>query len=130
MSDDSQKSPQKKILIVEDDEPTRRLIATIMLREGYVAVIAASGDSAMKMVETSPFDAVILDLMMPLVDGRMVIDFLSELPSAPPVVVCTAAGPAATSAITSPLVKAVIRKPFEIDDMREIIASVLAGGTC
>jgi DNA-binding response OmpR family regulator len=115
----------RTILIVEDDEPTRRLLTTIVTRDGHLAEFANNGWHAIQALSARNFDAVILDLMMPDVDGRAVIDHIDRSAIRPPVIVCTAAGPTVTSKIDSPSVRAVIRKPFEVDELRRIIAEVL-----
>ena len=115
---------RKMVLIVEDDAATQQLLVALLRREKYDAAVAADGRRAIEMLETQTFHAVILDLMMPDVGGQEVIDFLAKDGRAVPVIVCTAAGPRVTDAIDSPLVKAIVRKPFDIDELINAVASI------
>lgn len=114
----------KTVLIVDDDLPTQQLLATLMRRNGFSSVIASNGAEAIDVLTTTDFGVVILDLMMPIVEGRAVIDFISREKEAIPVIVCTAAGPRRTELIDSKVVKAIVRKPFDIDHLSALVASL------
>jgi CheY-like chemotaxis protein len=114
----------KSVLIVEDDEPTQLLLVALMRRNGLDSVVAANGAEAINLLMSRDFAVVILDLMMPTVDGQEVIEYVAREKETIPVIVCTAAGPRTTDAIDSKVVKAIVRKPFDIDDLSAIIASV------
>jgi DNA-binding NtrC family response regulator len=114
----------KTVLIVDDDGPTQQLLVALMRRDGFGSVIAANGAEAIKLLADADFAAVILDLMMPTVHGQAVIEYLSGEKRGIPVIVCTAAGPRTTDAIHSDVVKAIVRKPFDIDELTSIVASV------
>jgi len=60
---------QKKILIVEDDHNTASLVARYLEKEGFQTVIAADGLEAIEIVRQQHPDFVILDLMLPKMDG-------------------------------------------------------------
>ena len=62
-------SPARPILVVEDDEPTREIIAELLKTRGYVVTTAADGVSARSQVAASLPQLVILDLMIPKVSG-------------------------------------------------------------
>jgi CheY-like chemotaxis protein len=87
----------------------------LLQRYGYGAVLASDGGQAVELLKKREFSAVVLDLMMPEYAGAHVISFLAESDSRIPVIVCTAAGPASTANLDTKIVKAVIRKPFDID---------------
>ncbi len=81
-----------KVLVVEDDEPTRELIRRTLEGEGYSVVEAENGEVALARVHADDPDIVVLDLMMPVMDG---FEFLRHLRddaerSDLPVVVATA----------------------------------------
>ena len=109
------------ILIVEDDEPTQNLLRTVLQRCGYTSEVASNGREAIALVQANAYAAIILDVMMPEVSGRDVVAFLGTIPGAPPVIICSAAGPTALKDFDSAVVKAVVRKPFDID---ELVAAV------
>jgi DNA-binding response OmpR family regulator len=86
------KALSRRILVIDDDEDSRDLVAHI-LRDGHYDVqVAADGDQAFALMAAARPDLVILDLMMPVVDGWQVLRSIQEGPDPPPVVVLTAAG--------------------------------------
>ncbi len=116
--------PAKTILIVDDDPPTQQLLKALMHRNGFESVSAANGHEAIEILRTRTFSAIVLDLMMPTVDGRGVIEFLTGDKRDIPVILCTAAGPRATEKVQGDMVRAVVRKPFDIEHLMETIARV------
>ena len=64
------------ILVVEDDKHTRKLLETILKREGYSDLKAEDGVIAMEVLENNHVDLIILDIMMPNMDGY---EFAKEL---------------------------------------------------
>lgn len=59
----------KKILLVEDDESQRILYHDELAEAGYEVVMAANGREALKKLETAKPDLIILDIVMPVMDG-------------------------------------------------------------
>ena len=59
----------KKILVVEDDESQRILYHDELAEAGYEVVMAANGREALKKLETTKPDLIILDIVMPVMDG-------------------------------------------------------------
>ena len=104
----------RKILVVENDSSTRKLLEVLLRRHGHETTSVEAGAQAIELLERSAFDVVIVDLMMPEVSGHDVIAYVAERSPQTPVIVCTAAGPKITDALQSSVVKAVIRKPFDI----------------
>jgi CheY-like chemotaxis protein len=83
------------VLVVEDDEQLRQLYRTALTMSGYCVREARSGFEALRMLDSSPVDIVVLDLMLPGVDGFMVRDELASSPgtrSIPIVIVTGASG--------------------------------------
>jgi CheY-like chemotaxis protein len=112
-------SQSREVLVVEDDLATRTLLETILRRSAAKTTMASDGAAAITLLEARSFDLVILDLMMPHVGGFDVIDYLKTAPRRPPVIVCTAAGPAMTRDLPTDIVSAVMRKPFDIVELME-----------
>lgn len=113
------------ILIVEDDEPTQKLLSVVLGRFGYRSEVAADGSDAIARLRQQEYSMVLLDMMMPRVDGWAVIDFLSSGERRAPVVICSAAGPKALQELPEAVVKAVIRKPFDLDQLIVTIQSLI-----
>ena len=112
------------ILVVEDDVPTQNLLRAVLQRFGYAAEVASNGSEAIAKLEATPYAAVILDIMMPVVGGPAVVDFLSAMTAPVPVIVCSAAGPRALPEFDTNVVKAIVRKPFEIEHLIAVVESV------
>ena len=112
------------LLIVEDDEPTRRLLQAVLTRAGYVCAFAINGREAMETLRTNDYAAIVLDIMMPDVSGQEVIDFITAESIPIPVVICSAAGPRVLTGFDPNVVKAIIRKPFDIEQFVATIVSV------
>jgi len=60
------------VLVVDDDAPSVKMIAFLLREEGYLVSTADNGVSALQKVEEEPLDLVILDVMMPRMDGHEV----------------------------------------------------------
>jgi diguanylate cyclase (GGDEF)-like protein len=110
-------STQYKILIVDDEEPTRKLIVSLLSPKGHQCVTANNGREALdKMMETK-FDALITDIVMPEVDGITLTKELSKYYQNLPVMVITGYTEeySAESAIASGA-REFIYKPFAISE--------------
>ncbi|WP_411741953.1 response regulator transcription factor [Schnuerera sp. xch1] len=60
---------KRKILIVEDEEPIRKLIKINLEREKFIVTEAETGEKALEIAQTGDIDVVILDIMLPGIDG-------------------------------------------------------------
>lgn len=82
-----------KVLVVDDDPAVRRLVCDVLQAYGYTTAAAADGFAALRMVASEQPDCVVLDVMMPGLDGHAVLTHIreSEGGSDLPVVMLTAA---------------------------------------
>jgi two-component system OmpR family response regulator len=112
------------VLIVEDDEPTQNLLQAMLRRWGYTSEIAANGREAIASLERSEFSTIVLDMMMPSVGGREVIEYVTARSKPTPIIICSAAGPATFQDLDPAIVKAIVRKPFDIDEVINAIDRV------
>jgi two-component system OmpR family response regulator len=62
-------NPQVRVLIVEDEVKLAALLRRGLLEEGHAADITGSGEDALWMAQATPYDAIVLDLMLPGLDG-------------------------------------------------------------
>ena len=81
-----------RLLLVEDDEPLRRLLTDQLRERGYAVQSVADGRAAIAAIGDDPFDIVILDRMLPFVDGVDVLRWLREQEVMTPVILLTALG--------------------------------------
>ncbi len=82
---------EKKILLVEDDKPLQELYALNLKNEGYKVIQASNGQEALaKAVDEKP-DLILLDIMLPEIDGLSVLDILKKTPKTEsiPIVILT-----------------------------------------
>lgn len=90
MVEESGRAPQ--ILVVDDDPDTVAILARHLQREGFVALEAISGLECLRIARENPVDVILLDLMMPEMDGFQVCRKLKENPATAeiPVIMITA----------------------------------------
>ncbi len=72
----------KRILIVDDDLTQAELVEEILQSDDYLSEVATSGEMAIQLVRRKSYDLIILDLLMPQVDGFVVLDNLRKDPIA------------------------------------------------
>jgi CheY-like chemotaxis protein len=115
----------KTVLIIDDDAPTRGLLKAVVIRAGLEALVASNGGEAIDIINTrDDLACIILDLMMPVIDGSAVIDHLSSAGRTVPVIVCTAVGPRLTPELDRTIVRAVIQKPFDVEQLAAMLKSL------
>ncbi len=117
-------SDQNRVLVVDDDEAIRKLIAAILRRRSFHVDTVANGEEALRKLAEHPYNVMLLDLMMPKVDGYTVIERLREQKIEVEIVVVTAAGASQVNAIDRSRVRAVISKPFDVSQLVEIVSNV------
>lgn len=114
---------KKRVLIVEDDPAVRQIVRVLLERDGVEVDIAEDGERATVLLLERTYAAVLLDLLMPRLDGHGVISFMREHALETPVVVVTAV---ADSADLDPeIVRVVLQKPFEARELRKVVSAVL-----
>jgi DNA-binding response OmpR family regulator len=117
-------SPVPRVLVVDDEPPIRALVAKILERAGLAVDIAADGEEAISKLRTGVYDAVVVDLMMPKIDGEGVIDFVRTMSGLRPAVIVASAGePQVLHRLDSAVVHSIVRKPFEIDMLGDLVTA-------
>lgn len=114
----------KCVLIVDDDPAVRQILRALLGRDGLEVHIAEDGERATAMLRERTYAVVLLDLMMPRLDGRGVIAFMNEQHIEAPVIVISAVGDTAED-LDPKLVRVVLQKPFEVRDLRMVVAAVM-----
>jgi CheY-like chemotaxis protein len=118
-------SEKPRVLVVDDDPVIRSTVAELLLDEGYEVDQAADGAEALATVGRSAPDVIVLDLMMPVLDGWAFVERCRELPVARdvPIVVMSATHSLHESAerLHAMGVRAVVAKPFDVDALIAIV---------
>ena len=78
------------LLVADDDQVARELLAEVLGREGYRVRIAVGGAECLRLAEAEPFDMALVDLRMPDLDGLGVLKRLGAIQPGLPVVILTA----------------------------------------
>ena len=118
----------KKILIVDDEPSIIVPLQFLMEQNGYETTVAFSGEEAMESIETDPPDLILLDIMLPIIDGFEVCQRVREKPELDHVriVMITAMGSEANIAKGMALgADAYITKPFSNAAVVEKVKNLL-----
>ena len=118
----------KSVLIVEDDQNIAELLRLYLEKEGYVAAIASDGGAGVEMFRKLQPDLVLLDVMLPVMDGWTVLQNIRK-DSMTPVIMLTAKGET-TDKVSGLKMGAddYITKPFEMKEVLARIEAVLRRG--
>jgi two-component system, OmpR family, response regulator len=114
------------VLLVDDEESVQKLLTYPLEREGYRVVQARDGEEALARFGEEPVDLVILDLMLPRVDGLAVCRRLREERSAVPIIMLTARGDEGDKVLGLELgADDYITKPFSIREFMSRVRALL-----
>jgi two-component system, OmpR family, KDP operon response regulator KdpE len=114
---------RKKILIVDDEERLLRILSIKFKISGYDTITAPGGGKALELIKNEKPDVVLLDIIMPGVDGFQVLEELRKF-SDMPVIAFSARpenGPKAIKAGATDFVP----KPFDVEKLTEKVEQVL-----
>ena len=111
------------VLVVDDERAIREVIVKLLVDEGYRVVAAEDGAQALELLPRERPDLVLLDIMMPLVDGREVVRRLRQMPGleATQVVLMSAA----VAPAPDDRVAAFLPKPFDVERLLETVGQLL-----
>src|SRR5207253_769412 len=114
------------ILVVDDEEIMREILETLLKREGYDVRLAASGDEGLELARSMPFDAAIVDIMMPGLNGIETLDELKRIDEDLAVLIITAYA-SVESAISAMKNGAFdyITKPFKNEEVLVVVRNAL-----
>lgn len=115
----------RRVLVVEDDRDVRELLVEALAAEGYEVSSAIDGADALAKLDRKPTDLIVLDLMMPGMDGfafRERQRERSEIAGIPVVVLSAIPGDPRVSGLAP---KAVVPKPFSIGRLIETVDQVV-----
>ncbi len=115
-----------RVLVVEDERKVLQFIRNALLAEGFAVDAVADGEAGLAMAATTPFDAIVLDIMLPGRDGLSVLRLMRERRISTPVLLLSARGEVGERVIgLNAGADDYLAKPFALD---ELIARVRAVG--
>jgi chemosensory pili system protein ChpA (sensor histidine kinase/response regulator) len=119
-------STRPSVLIVDDDLTIRKLISTILCRREIDFSTARDGIEALEKLDEGRYEVMLLDLMMPRMDGYEVLGRIRERADRPFVILVSAQGDYAAPGLDPTVVHAILRKPFDIEFLVDLILSTAA----
>jgi CheY-like chemotaxis protein len=116
--------PQKRVLVVDDDATVRELLSSVLERESLTVDLAADGQEALALLSENTYSVVLLDLLMPKVDGFTVLDRLAGGGKPLPVVlVVTGADRGALAQLDAQRIHGIVRKPFDSEELASLVVA-------
>jgi two-component system response regulator MprA len=114
----------KTVLVVDDEPAVRATLRAILEDEGYAVLEAAHGGAMLELLTREPADLVLMDVMMPRVDGREAYRELRARPDLPrvPVIMMSAA---IRPERLDPSISAFLHKPFELSHLLALVANFI-----
>lgn len=115
---------QPRVLVVDDDAAIRALVAKIVERAGLSVDVARDGAEAIEKIESNDYNVLVLDLMMPNVDGYGLVEHLKTRSGKRPAIIIVSAGDGAMlRRLDGSMVHSILRKPFDIDVLGDLITA-------
>ena len=121
--------PPRRALIVEDDPAIRKLVEKLLTRKGIEIESAPDGARAIEKIRTETYSALILDLMVPEVNGFEIIEFVKQHAPKMPIAVVSAVSQQALTNLDLDVVKLVISKPFDVDEFTKAVVALCDDGS-
>ncbi|MCH8234579.1 MAG: response regulator [Chloroflexi bacterium] len=130
MTDSDPQTVIRRVLVIDDEDSVRTALqASIETFDGFEVDTAPDGEVGLEMIARERYDAVLVDLVMPVIDGFEVLRQLRELgASARPVRVILVSGmsdPALQGNVRELGGDAILGKPFRLDDLRRLLVDDL-----
>ena len=128
-------APEPLRVLLAEDDPTNALLAnTVMKLLGCEVITVGSGDEAVNAIKRGPFDVVLMDFHMPVMDGLAATRAIrqweaeparhkesSHLPHIPIIAITASAMPAERDACLRSGMDDILVKPFRLDDLRRML---------
>ena len=113
----------RRILVVDDDAEIRRILVTALRMRALQIDEASDGHSAIELLRENRYSVVLLDIMMPGVDGFAVLDSIDRDDHPPVVLVVSGAGKQVLERVDTSKIHGIVRKPFDPIEIADVVAS-------
>lgn len=124
------KEPGKKVLVVDDNDDIRDMLAVLLRMQGYRVLVANDGEEAVKVAGREEPDVILMDVMMPRLDGLEAARRIMQNPrmSGVPIIGLSAfSDPLTENGRDNPFSwRAYLRKPIDVDELERLLIRVLA----
>jgi DNA-binding response OmpR family regulator len=128
---DGESPRSQRILLAEDDDEMRALLASALRTDGYEVVEARDGGRMLVGLarayngDAAPYDLLVSDIRMPICSGLQIVEQLRLARLQIPAILMTAFGDAQTSARARGLGAVIFMKPFDVDDLRTAVLHLM-----
>jgi DNA-binding NtrC family response regulator len=117
------------ILVIDDEEIMREILEALLTREGYSVRLASSAEEGLELARSLPFDAAIVDLMLPGMDGIAALEELKKINDELPVLMITAFASVETAiAAMKRGAFDYVTKPFKNDEVLVVVRNAVERG--
>jgi two-component system response regulator PilR (NtrC family) len=114
------------VLVIDDEEIMREILETLLTREGYQVRLVSSGEEGLELARSQTFDAAIVDVMMPGLDGIATLQELRKLDDDLPVLMITAFASVETAIAAMKLgAFDYVTKPFKNDEVLVVVRNAV-----
>jgi CheY-like chemotaxis protein len=112
-----------KVLVVDDDPAILEICSDLLQTEGYAVMVATNGQQALEQIRTDPPHVVLMDIMMPVLDGVEACRQVKANPATAdiPVVLMSARTNLTRQSLDLASADALVAKPFDIDHLLNTI---------
>jgi CheY-like chemotaxis protein len=114
---------QRRVLVVDDDAEVRRILVASVRAKGLPIDEAADGNAAIDLLKEHRYAVVLLDLLMPGVDGFAVLAAIGHHDNPPIVLVVSGAERRILEQLDSNRIHGIVKKPFDPLDVADIVAA-------
>jgi CheY-like chemotaxis protein len=116
---------QKRVLVVDDDPVVRALLVWTLKRHSLIVDEASDGLAALALIKEHQYSVIVLDLVMPLLDGFGVLTALHgpSMASPPVVLVITGAERRAVDHLDPQRIHGIVRKPFDPEELASLVVA-------
>ena len=108
-----------RLLVIEDDPDVQALLTTVAKRRNVVVDRADDGEAAIRLLQSNQYDVVVLDLMLPKVNGFRVAEVIRQLDYKPRLIVFSAISRYFAEQFPEAVI---LQKPFDIGRVEDILA--------
>lgn len=119
---------QKKVLVIDDEEDLLKLLKIRFEQENFKVVTALDGDVGVKITEQEAPDIIILDIMMPKMDGYTCLKEIRKLPKIKDIPILMLSGKEEEKVrdlFAFQKISGYVEKPFELDDLVMKVKDIL-----
>lgn len=119
---------KKKILVIEDEEDTRKLLKVMLERENFIVATASDGDTGIKTAEAVTPDLILMDVVMTKMDGYSCLKEIRKIPGIKDTPVLILSGKEEEKLrdiFAFYRISGYVEKPFEVDNLVVKIREIL-----